>query len=164
MLTCSKILNFQKFQIFRNFLGGVSVALGMRQTLNRVANESAFLRSINEHIFQTKLYFVSRVLFHKKTKPGIYIPRIYITIVNKVYIFITAQSYRVRQSYPLILPAQRHGNIWCQTLVTKTGVTIRRTHREYKNQPAREILRGQRGKSRLLRELLDYFADYFAPC
>ena len=57
--------------------------------LTEVANESASFAQSTSHISRQIDICLSRVISHK-AKPGIYIPRIYISIVNKSLYFYTA--------------------------------------------------------------------------
>ena len=64
--------------------------------------------------FLDKLIFVSVELYSKKAKPGIYIPRILYSIVNKSYIFYTA-LFTAKGRLPVRLPRIRDGNIMDMT-------------------------------------------------
>lgn len=65
--------------------------------------------------FLDKLIFVSVELYSQKAKPGIYIPRILYSIVNKSYIFIPRCSPR-KADYPLdyrlFVTVTPHDTIW----------------------------------------------------
>ena len=89
---------------------GVSDRWICGRPLTAIANESAFLAQSTSTISRQFDICLSRVLF-SKAKPGIYIPRILYSIVNKSLYFLH-RVVTAKGRLPVRLPRIRDGNIW----------------------------------------------------